>query len=172
MFETCRAKPRTTRMAKESLDARMKHYMDEIGQHMHGTIHDWTPPLHPLEIDTLHPKRLGGVSEGAGARDVQHVYCRRRLSSTRAILHDVMYVSRVHSGASETPAARHYRRTVAPKVQSRLVTGHPDATLAPATDFEDEDDEYAGRSVGDVDLDRIMNTPPQPVSTTTNTSTA
>ncbi|VDD81058.1 unnamed protein product [Mesocestoides corti] len=89
IFADCRVLPKPILEREETVEERMQRYMKMIGLYMKGTMKDWRPPpQQDLLVDEHHPKRLNNL-------DVRNIYCRKELRSTPAILHDVLYMSRV-----------------------------------------------------------------------------
>ncbi|KAL5970700.1 hypothetical protein TSMEX_001532 [Taenia solium] len=88
IFTDCCARPRVVIRPKETPAQRMERAKRDVAEVLHCSVHDWKPsPLHE-DLQRGPPSHLGDMQ-------LYHVYLRRRLRSTTAILRDVMREARL-----------------------------------------------------------------------------
>ncbi|CDS43687.1 conserved hypothetical protein [Echinococcus multilocularis] len=87
----CRPRPLKVKPLKETPEQRIERAKKEVAAVLHGSVHDWKPPPFHEDLHCGPPSHLGDVH-------LHHVYLRRRLRSTSAILRDVSREARLPKG--------------------------------------------------------------------------
>ncbi|VDM36298.1 unnamed protein product [Hydatigera taeniaeformis] len=90
IFADCRARPLQAIQLKETPAQLIERAKMDVANALRCSVHDWKPPPDSEDLYCSPPSHLGGVQ-------LHHVYLRRRLRSTTAILRDVMREARLPS---------------------------------------------------------------------------